>query len=156
MGNEYQLTNDGDFFLFEQRISSSAFEPSTLEVKRLNQNRRSDQHSRSDVALCRPVAILNGRNSTQRPSSRTTSLRRIKSCWRWLDCGSLEEPCRRTMAESFTVITTDSNELTSDVHDRMPAILDQENFDIWSDPEFQDTDKLKSLLVPYGSGAMEK
>ena len=66
-----------------------------------------------------------------------------------------KNPADEQWLESFTVITTDSNELTSDVHDRMPAILDQENFDIWLDPEFQDVDKLKSLLVPYDSGAME-
>ena len=31
----------------------------------------------------------------------------------------------------------------------------KKKFDIWLDPEFQDTDTLKSLRLPYGSGAME-
>ena len=57
--------------------------------------------------------------------------------------------------KSFSIITVDSNTLTSEVHDRMPAVLSPASFDIWLDAEFQDTTKLKSLLVPFDSDAMD-
>jgi putative SOS response-associated peptidase YedK len=35
---------------------------------------------------------------------------------------------------SFTIITTDPNELVAPLHNRMPAILDPEVYDLWLDP----------------------
>jgi putative SOS response-associated peptidase YedK len=35
--------------------------------------------------------------------------------------------------ESCTIIVTEGNELTKRIHDRMPVILDPENFDAWLD-----------------------
>ncbi len=49
---------------------------------------------------------------------------------------------------SCTVITTEGNDLTKDIHDRMPVILDPKHFDRWLDPENHDTASLQSLLVP--------
>ena len=40
--------------------------------------------------------------------------------------------------ESCTVITTDSNELLHDIHDRMPVILPEDAYDRWLDPKRQD------------------
>lgn len=54
--------------------------------------------------------------------------------------------------ESFAIITTQANERTSSVHDRMPAIIAPDDFDLWLDPEFEDRQKLQNLLVPW-SGA---
>ena len=51
--------------------------------------------------------------------------------------------------ESCTIITTDANEITRNIHDRMPVILRPENYDTWLDPEFEDQDELQSMLVPY-------
>jgi putative SOS response-associated peptidase YedK len=59
------------------------------------------------------------------------------------------------MVDSFTIITTDANDDTSSVHDRMPVFLDPEAYAMWLDPEFQDRDQLQALLVPYGSGELE-
>lgn len=56
--------------------------------------------------------------------------------------------------ESCTIITTDANEVTRDIHDRMPVILSPDNFDIWLDSEFQGYDFLKSLLVPYAGNEL--
>lgn len=50
---------------------------------------------------------------------------------------------------TYTIITTSSNKLLSDVHDRMPVILDQKNYDVWLDRGMNDIDFLKTLLVPY-------
>lgn len=56
---------------------------------------------------------------------------------------------------SFTVITTGPNNLMKDIHDRMPVILDEKDFEQWLDPAFQETEKLKKLLVPYPATRMK-
>ncbi|MGB6065468.1 MAG: SOS response-associated peptidase [Desulfomonilaceae bacterium] len=56
--------------------------------------------------------------------------------------------------ESCTILTTDANELTRPIHDRMPVILHPRDYDLWLDPEVKDPGMLKPLLRPYASGAM--
>ncbi|EMI16921.1 protein containing DUF159 [Rhodopirellula maiorica SM1] len=48
---------------------------------------------------------------------------------------------------SFTVITTAANSVTGKIHDRMPVILDNKDFDAWLDPSFHDTSSLKKHLT---------
>jgi putative SOS response-associated peptidase YedK len=50
---------------------------------------------------------------------------------------------------SCTIITTKPNNLTKEVHDRMPVILSEDAYDLWLNPNMTDIDYLKSLLVPY-------
>lgn len=57
--------------------------------------------------------------------------------------------------ESCTIITTDSNDLTRDIHDRMPAILPEDAYEMWLDPELQDRDPLLPLLSPHPSDEMK-
>ncbi|MEM7311989.1 MAG: SOS response-associated peptidase family protein, partial [Planctomycetota bacterium] len=54
-----------------------------------------------------------------------------------------------------TVLTTDSNELTSDLHDRMPVILTEEHWDFWLDQDLQESEPLSSLMVPFDSDEMK-
>ena len=54
---------------------------------------------------------------------------------------------------SFSIITTDSNELVRDLHDRMPVILLPKNEKAWINED--DPDKLKDLLIPYPSNRMK-
>ena len=49
---------------------------------------------------------------------------------------------------TFTIVTTEPNELIRPVHDRMPAILDGESADRWLDPNEKDPETLKALLRP--------
>jgi putative SOS response-associated peptidase YedK len=56
--------------------------------------------------------------------------------------------------ESFTLITTQPNELVAPVHDRMPVILPEEAYALWLDPRQQDISKLMPLLAPYPADAM--
>lgn len=56
---------------------------------------------------------------------------------------------------SCTIITTRPNELAEKVHDRMPVILTRENQNAWLDRTIEDTEYLKSLLVPYDAEEME-
>ena len=56
--------------------------------------------------------------------------------------------------ESFTIITTDANEITAGIHDRMPAILPEEAHAQWLDPENKQLDALQALLKPFPSEEM--
>ncbi len=53
-----------------------------------------------------------------------------------------------TPVRTFTIITTSANQMMSSLHDRMPVILNENDFDRWLDPGFRDTQALKQLLVP--------
>lgn len=50
--------------------------------------------------------------------------------------------------ESCTIITTTPNDLTAEIHDRMPVILQPEQYDAWLDRSQQDADTLRPLLAP--------
>jgi putative SOS response-associated peptidase YedK len=51
--------------------------------------------------------------------------------------------------ETCTIITTSSSSAVQSVHDRMPVILNEIDYDAWLDPENEDRAKLEPLLVPY-------
>lgn len=57
--------------------------------------------------------------------------------------------------ESCTIIVTEANDLVAEFHDRMPVILSPRDYDIWLDAEFEDEEKLQSMLRPYPSKEME-
>ena len=54
---------------------------------------------------------------------------------------------------SCSIITTSAGQDMDGIHDRMPVILDPAAFDVWLDPENDDTGKLTSLLraAPVGT-----
>ena len=54
---------------------------------------------------------------------------------------------------SFTIITTEANELVSEVHDRMPVILDEENQYLWLSKKLSMEEHLE-LLKPFPSEKM--
>lgn len=54
-----------------------------------------------------------------------------------------------------TMLTTNANHLMSDIHERMPVILDKEARETWLNPSVKDTAELKELLLPYDSAKME-
>lgn len=60
------------------------------------------------------------------------------------------------LIESCTIITTTPNPLLADVHDRMPVILSQENYDVWLDPAYRDVSGLSQMLKPFDSGSMKR
>jgi putative SOS response-associated peptidase YedK len=57
--------------------------------------------------------------------------------------------------ESYTIITTEPNELMSSLHNRMPVILHPQDEEEWLDPEVTDPAQVERLLVPYPSAEME-
>lgn len=62
---------------------------------------------------------------------------------------SAETPADHAPFDSFTVITTDANELGLPIHDRMPVIIDRDDYARWLDPENHDFGALQKLLVPF-------
>lgn len=53
-----------------------------------------------------------------------------------------------------TVITTESNEMMRDIHERMPVILPREKEAVWLDRSMKNVDQLRPLLRPYPSELM--
>ncbi|NIP29862.1 MAG: SOS response-associated peptidase, partial [Candidatus Dadabacteria bacterium] len=47
---------------------------------------------------------------------------------------------------TFTIITTNANELVRTIHDRMPVILNREGRFKWLDPDLKDPSQLKNML----------
>ncbi len=68
----------------------------------------------------------------------------------WRDSAQPHEP----PLETFTILTTTANSVVVEVHDRMPVILNANDFDCWLDPSVKDAARLQSLLVPLASEAM--
>jgi len=53
-----------------------------------------------------------------------------------------------------TILTTESNDLITPIHDRMPVIIPRDKEDVWLDPAVNDIDKLKDLLTSVPSEEM--
>lgn len=56
---------------------------------------------------------------------------------------------------TYTIITTNANEVVEPVHDRMPVMLLPEDEATWLDPELHDPEPLLALLKPYPTELME-
>lgn len=65
-----------------------------------------------------------------------------------------KDPLNNREYKSFTIITTKANSLISDIHDRMPVILKQEDEKIWLDNNINDIKTLTNLLKPFDSDKM--
>lgn len=55
---------------------------------------------------------------------------------------------------TFTIITTDANEDTAYVHDRMPVVLPLSSLDEWLSPDPLPEEALKRLMSPAPSGVL--
>ena len=58
--------------------------------------------------------------------------------------------------ESCSILTTDANSLTREIHDRMPAILEPDQYDLWLDPGVTDPEQVQELLHPFDPKLMKK
>jgi putative SOS response-associated peptidase YedK len=66
----------------------------------------------------------------------------------WKDAEGNERP-------TFTIITTEPNELMAPIHRRMPVVLPEQHIEQWLDRSYKDIDQLKKLLVPYPAKKMK-
>ncbi len=68
----------------------------------------------------------------------------------WSECTDKEGKVIRT----YSIMTTEPNKIMSEIHDRMPVILNEDEYDTWlSNTDEQEV--LEPLLHPYHDGAME-
>ena len=56
--------------------------------------------------------------------------------------------------QSFTIITTESNDAMADLHDRMPVILEGDDAEMWLDSDLAEFAPLEHLLRPVGDEAI--
>jgi hypothetical protein len=59
-----------------------------------------------------------------------------------------------TGSKTCSILTTTPNAVTSAVHDRMPAILDPDAYDLWLDPGMNDVAAVSELLKPFDARMM--
>ena len=60
-----------------------------------------------------------------------------------------------TVLESCSILTTSANTLMASIHDRMPVILHQGEFDRWLDPGETDPRHLRHFYQPYPSELLQ-
>lgn len=56
--------------------------------------------------------------------------------------------------KTCSILTTTPNAVTSAVHDRMPVILRNDDYDVWLDPGMTNVQIASELLKPYDTGLM--
>jgi putative SOS response-associated peptidase YedK len=60
-----------------------------------------------------------------------------------------------SLVKSCTIITTEPNELTGIIHNRMPVILHPREYAKWLDPSPQTPEQLKPLIKPFPADLMD-
>jgi putative SOS response-associated peptidase YedK len=60
----------------------------------------------------------------------------------------------KEVVESCTILTTDAAEPVARLHDRMPVILEPEDFNLWLDPQENKIERLRDLLHPAAPGIL--
>ena len=63
------------------------------------------------------------------------------------------QPADAPVLESFTILTTDPNELMEPIHNRMPVIVDPRDYERWLDPGDPARPPI-DLMRPYPAGQM--
>ncbi len=59
------------------------------------------------------------------------------------------------VVRTCTIITTEANTTMSPVHDRMPVIVRPEHERLWLDPEIEDIEKLRDVLIRLDNDALK-
>lgn len=62
--------------------------------------------------------------------------------------------CWRDELQSFSILTTQANEMMAPIHQRMPVIVDDDDFERWLDPNIQDPLAVADICQPYPSELM--
>ena len=65
-----------------------------------------------------------------------------------------KDPADGSLLESCTIVTTDASESIRKIHDRMPVVLPEREWDRWLDPAYSNADMLAPDLRPYDPKAL--
>ena len=66
-----------------------------------------------------------------------------------------KDPATGSMLESCTIVTTNAAESIRKIHERMPVVLEETDWDRWTDTAFSDTGVLSELLRPCDPKKLE-
>ena len=66
-----------------------------------------------------------------------------------------KDPADGSTLESCTIVTTDASASIRKIHERMPVVLAEQDWDRWLDTAFSDTETLAGLLRPFDPAALE-
>lgn len=69
----------------------------------------------------------------------------LAGLWEWW-----KDPASGGGVETYTIVTTAANQALAPLHDRMPAIVAERNYEQWLDPD----DEARDLLVPFADEAI--
>ncbi|MBF0381589.1 MAG: SOS response-associated peptidase [Magnetococcales bacterium] len=58
------------------------------------------------------------------------------------------------LVETFTVLTTEPNDVMRPIHNRMPLIIKPDDFALWLDGDQHDYEAINRLLIPYQANDM--
>jgi putative SOS response-associated peptidase YedK len=58
--------------------------------------------------------------------------------------------------KTCTILTTETNSVTAPIHDRMPVILNLDDYDLWLDPGMTDLATASDLLKPFDAKLMRR
>jgi putative SOS response-associated peptidase YedK len=65
------------------------------------------------------------------------------------------DPETDEVVRSFAIVTTGPNDLMRPIHDRMPVVIPESEWDRWLDPTLRDPEDLQRLLVPADEAWLE-
>lgn len=65
-----------------------------------------------------------------------------------------KDPADGSLLESCTIVTTDASASIRKIHDRMPVVLPEREWDRWLDPAYSDAGMLAPDLRPYDPKAL--
>jgi putative SOS response-associated peptidase YedK len=58
--------------------------------------------------------------------------------------------------DNCTILTTSPNSLVSDLHDRMPVIVQPDKYDLWLDPDVTNFELIRGIMKPYDAELMRR
>jgi putative SOS response-associated peptidase YedK len=64
------------------------------------------------------------------------------------------QPPDSALLETCTILTTVSNDVVRQIHDRMPVILPPDAYNVWLDPAMRDVEPVQALLMSYPAEEM--
>lgn len=70
----------------------------------------------------------------------------LAGLWEWW-----KDPATQQGIETYTIVTTRANEVLAPIHDRMPVVIAENDYDRWLDADDAATD----LLEPFADEALE-
>lgn len=60
------------------------------------------------------------------------------------------------VVQSCTVLTTTPNSLVADIQNRMPVIVAPDRYELWLDPDVNDFEAIRDVLMPYEANLMRR